>query len=134
LVSVASCDAEVNDAIARARSTLPTFWASFAAPDPWEAGHCLKMRFRNAANDGEYIWLGDVKALGDGRYSGRFANMPVYLPGQQLGELVEFGEADIADWMFLRSGRIVGGETIRLLLESLPKADADALRARLETP
>jgi hypothetical protein len=28
---------------------------------------------------------------------------------------------------------IVGGETIRPLLKSLPKADADALRARLET-
>ncbi len=34
----------------------------------------------------------------------------------------------------VRSGKIVGGETIRPLLKSLPRADADALRARLETP
>jgi uncharacterized protein YegJ (DUF2314 family) len=48
--------------------------------------------------------------------------------------VTECAEADIADWMFMRSGKIVGGETIRLLLKSLPKAEADALRTRLETP
>jgi uncharacterized protein YegJ (DUF2314 family) len=36
--------------------------------------------------------------------------------------------------MFLRNGKIVGGETIRPMLKSLPKRDADALRARLEKP
>jgi uncharacterized protein YegJ (DUF2314 family) len=78
--------------------------------------------------------MADVKKLADGRYSGRFANEPRYLPGKRAGDLVEFGEADISDWMFLRNGKIVGGETIRPLLKSLPKADADALRARMETP
>ena len=33
----------------------------------------------------------------------------------------------------MRNGKIVGGETIGPLLKSMPKADADALRARLET-
>ncbi len=45
-----------------------------------------------------------------------------------------FGDADISDWMFTRNGKIVGGETIKPLLKSLPKADADALRARMESP
>ena len=36
--------------------------------------------------------------------------------------------------MFLRNGKIVGGETLRPLLKSLPKRYADALRARLERP
>ena len=68
------------------------------------------------------------------RYSGRFANAPRDLPGKKAGEVALFTEADISDWMFMRNGKIVGGETIRPLLKSLPKADADALRARLETP
>jgi len=134
LVKVSPHDADVNDAVARARATLPIFWASFAAWRPWETGHSLKIRVANDANDGEYIWVADVKTLGDGRYSGRFANTPMYLPGRQLRDAIEFAEADISDWMFMRNGRIVGGETIRLLLKSLPKADADALRSRLETP
>ena len=70
----------------------------------------------------------------DGRYSGRFANAPRDLPGKKAGEVALFSEADISDWMFTRNGKIVGGETIKPLLKSLPKADADALRARMETP
>ena len=34
----------------------------------------------------------------------------------------------------MRNDKIVGGETIRVLLKSMPRADADALRARMETP
>ena len=54
-------------------------------------------------------------------------------PGKHEGELAEFTEADISDWMFMRNGKIVGGETIRPLLKSMPKADdsrqdGDALR------
>jgi Uncharacterized protein conserved in bacteria (DUF2314) len=75
-----------------------------------------------------------MKQTADGGYSGRFANAPRDLPGRKAGEVALFGEADISDWMFMRNGKIVGGETIRPLLKSLPKADADALRARLETP
>ena len=81
-----------------------------------------------------FIWMAEVKRLPGGRYSGRFANQPRDLPGRKAGEVALFGEADISDWMFMRNGKIVGGETIRPLLKSLPKADADALRARLETP
>ena len=54
--------------------------------------------------------------------------------GKRAGDLAEFREADISDWMFLRNGKIVGGETIRPMLKKMSKADADALRARMETP
>jgi uncharacterized protein YegJ (DUF2314 family) len=69
-----------------------------------------------------------------GRYSARFADAPVHLPGKHLGDLVEFTEADISDWMFMRNGKIVGGETIKQLLKSMPRAEAAALRARMESP
>jgi uncharacterized protein YegJ (DUF2314 family) len=134
VVNVRTGDAQMNAAIAKARATLPTFWASYEAPKPSETGHSLKVRFANSTNGGEHIWMAEVKKLADGRYSGRFANEPVYLPGKRAGDVAEFKEADISDWMFMRGGKIVGGETIRVLLKSLPKADADALRARLETP
>jgi uncharacterized protein YegJ (DUF2314 family) len=75
-----------------------------------------------------------VKKRPDGRYSGKFANAPRDLPGKRAGDLTEFTEADITDWMFMRNGKIVGGETIKPSLKALPKADADAMRARMETP
>jgi uncharacterized protein YegJ (DUF2314 family) len=134
VINVPNSDAEMSAAIAKARATLPTFWASYEAPKPSETGHSLKVRFPNKTNDGEHIWMAEVKKLADGRYSGRFANDPRYLPGKRAGDVAEFKEADISDWMFMRNNKIVGGETIRVLLKSLPKADAAALRARLETP
>ena len=61
-------------------------------------------------------------------YSGRFANAPRDLPGKKAGEVALFKDTDISDWMFMRNGKIVGGETIKPLLKAMPKADADALR------
>ncbi len=134
VINVPSGNAEMSAAIAKARATLATFWASYEAPKPSEKGHSLKVRFPNAHDDGEHIWIAEVKKLAVGRYSGRFANTPRYLPGKREGDVTEFKEADITDWMFIRNGKIVGGETIKLLLKSLPKPDADALRAKMETP
>lgn len=133
IVDVRTTDPEMNTAIARARGTLPTFWASYDAPKPSETGHALKVRF-STRRGGEHIWIGDVKKLPNATYSGLFANEPRDLPGKRAGDAVKFSEADISDWMFMRNGKIVGGETIKPTLKSLPKADADALRARMEQP
>jgi uncharacterized protein YegJ (DUF2314 family) len=133
VVDVRTTDPEMNTAIARARGTLPTFWASYDAPKPSETGHALKVRF-STRKGGEHIWIAEVKKRLDGTYSGLFANEPRDLPGKRAGDEVKFNEADISDWMFMRNGKIVGGETIKPTLKSLPKADADALRARMEQP
>ncbi|WP_298103185.1 DUF2314 domain-containing protein [Bradyrhizobium sp.] len=133
MINVRAADAEMNAAIAHARDTLPTFWASYDAPKPTEYGHCLKVRF---AGDGyvEQIWMADVEKLPDGKYSGRFGNDPDNLPGKNIFDQAEFEQADITDWMFMRNEKIVGGETIKLLLKSMPKETADAMRARMEPP
>ena len=133
IVDVRTSDPEMNAAIVRARATLPTFWASYESPKPSEAGHSLKVRF-STPKGGEHIWIGEVKKQPDGTLTGLFANEPRDMPGKRAGDKVAFGEADISDWMFMRNGKIVGGETIKPTLKFLPKADADALRARLETP
>jgi uncharacterized protein YegJ (DUF2314 family) len=121
-------------AFAKARATLPVFWASHAAPEPSESGHSLKVCFATSPINAEHIWMVDVKRLPDGGFSGRFGNDPHDLPGKQEGDLAQFSEADITDWMFMRNGKIVGCETTKPLLESMPKADADAFRAMLEAP
>ncbi|OKO76558.1 hypothetical protein AC629_32695 [Bradyrhizobium sp. NAS80.1] len=133
IVDVCTTDPEMNAAIARARGSLPTFWASYDAPKPSETGHSLKLHF-STRRRGEHIWIAEVKKLPNGAYSGLFANEPRDLPGKRAGDEVKFSEADISDWMFMRNGKIVGGETIKPTLKSLPKADADAIRARMEQP
>ena len=133
IVGVRAADAEMNAAIAHARETLPTFWASCDAPKPTEIGHALKVRFDVGA-EVEHIWVSDVRKLSDGNYSGRFANEPSDLLGKSVGDQVEFKQADISDWMFMRNDKVVGGETIKAILKSMPEEEADALRARMEEP
>jgi uncharacterized protein YegJ (DUF2314 family) len=132
VVGVRAADAEMNAAIAHARVTLPTFWASCDAPKPTETGHTLKVRF-DVGVDGEHIWVTDVKKLSDGSCSGRLANEPSDLLGN-IGDQVEFKQIDISDWVFMRNDKIVGGETIKALLKSMPEEEADAVRARMEQP
>src|ERR1700722_15023760 len=110
IVSVRAADAEMNAAMAGARDSLPTFWASCEAPKPTEMGHALKVRFVVGAEI-EHIWVIDVKKLSDGNYSGRLANELSDLPGMNIGDQVEFKQIDISDWMFMRNEKIVGGET-----------------------
>src|SRR5271154_1043735 len=134
IVKVTSADADMNAAIARARDTIPTFWASYHAPKPSETGHGLKGRFAVGAHRFEHIWISDVEKLPDGTFSGRFANQPSDVPGMNEGDQVEFKQADITDWLFIRNEKVVGGETIKLLLKSMPKEQADAMRAQMEQP
>src|SRR5262245_25201019 len=99
VIDVSSGNPEMNAAIAKARGTLPAFWASYDAPKPSETGHSLKARFPKPGSGHEHIWMADVKKIGDGRYSGKFANVPRDLPGKKAGDAAEFKEADISDWM-----------------------------------
>jgi uncharacterized protein YegJ (DUF2314 family) len=134
IVKVTSADVDMNAAIARARDTLPTFWASYDAPKPSETGHGLKVRFAVGPDRFEHIWMSEVEKLPDGNFSGRFANQPSDLPDKNEGDQVEFKQADITDWLFIRNGKVVGGESIKLLLKSMPKEQADAMRAQMEQP
>jgi uncharacterized protein YegJ (DUF2314 family) len=133
IVGVRSADDEMNAAIAYARDTLPTFWASCDAPKPTETGHTLKVRFDVGA-DVEHIWVSGVEKLSDGNYSGRLANEPSDLLGKDIDDQVEFKEIDISDWMFMRNDKIVGGETIKAILKFMPEEEADVMRARMEQP
>jgi uncharacterized protein YegJ (DUF2314 family) len=133
-VKVTADDADMNAAIAHARDTLPAFWASYDAPKPSETGHGLKVRFAVGPDRFEHIWMSDVEKLPDGNFSGRFANQPSGLPGKNEGDQVEFKQADITDWLFIRNEKVVGGETIKLLLKSMPNEEADAMRAQMEQP
>jgi hypothetical protein len=86
IVDLSPADAEMNAAIAKARATLPAFWASYEAPKPSEDGHSLKVSFPKPRSGNEHIWMAEVKKLPDGRYSGRFANQPRDLPGKRIGD------------------------------------------------
>ena len=51
-----------------------------------------------------------------------------------LGQVIEIPEADISDWTYTRDKKMHGNYTLRVLLKTLPVAQADELKKMLAEP
>ncbi len=131
-IMVPNNDPEIAAAIAKARSTLPAFWKAVAEPGQGEEGFALKVAIKDGG-DTEHFWLIDVEREGD-KYVGTINNDPQIVGNVTAGDRYAFAEADISDWMFMRSGKIVGNETMRPLLKRMPEAQAEQYRSMYEAP
>ncbi len=134
VIDFSKTDPAMEAAKTKARSNIATFWSAYAAPKAGEEGFALKVGFPTHGTNTEHIWISDVKREGVGRYSGRFANEPRDLEGKRAGDRVEFTEAQISDWMFVRNGKWVGADTVRPMIARMPKDMAARYRQRYETP
>jgi uncharacterized protein YegJ (DUF2314 family) len=132
VIHVPANDTEMSDAIDKARSTLPQFWARYAKPGPGERNFSLKVRVID--NDRiEHFWVSRIEHKGEMLY-GTIDNEPKIVGTVKLGERISFKDDMISDWMFMRNGKLVGNETMRPLLKRMPKEQADRYRAMYETP
>ncbi len=132
VVSVASEDAEVNAAMAKARSSLPEFWTSFEKPGTGEGDFALKVAVTDAGKV-EHFWLTKITRNG-GELSGVISNEPQMVRSVKIGETYKFAADKISDWTFKRNGKLVGNETMRALLGRMPAEQATAYRSMYETP
>jgi uncharacterized protein YegJ (DUF2314 family) len=132
VIDVPNQDAAMAAAQAKARASLAELWKSLEKPGPGEQGHSLKVGVPVGGGREEHIWVGQIERLAPGKYAGRLGNAPRDIKGKKAGDRIEFGDAQISDWMFMRKGKIVGNETMRPLLARMPKAEADKYRAMLE--
>ena len=134
IVGVPSADAAVKFAQEKARASLPDFWKALEKPSAGEEKFSLKVGVSTGGNDSEHIWVNEIVRLSDGRFAGRLNNDPRDIEGKKSGDRIEFDEAQIFDWMFMRNGKIVGNETMRPLLNHMPEDVAARYRALLEKP
>lgn len=126
-------DPEMTGARAKARATLPQFWDKMAKPGPEENNFSLKVGFPFGTNNAEHMWLKDIERR-DGKLFGTINNVPRDVKTVRAGQRVEIDEMRISDWMYHRSGKIVGGHTIRPLIKRMPPADAARYRDMLAEP
>jgi uncharacterized protein YegJ (DUF2314 family) len=129
VVDFASDDAEMNAAIDKARASLPEFWARFASPARNEADFALKLGISDDVGT-EHFWCGEIEGDAEAA-SCVIANEPVNVHVVAYGERVTVDPEIISDWLYYRDGKIVGGETLRVMLPHLDKKAAADLRARL---
>jgi uncharacterized protein YegJ (DUF2314 family) len=106
-----------------ARNTLPGFFRQLTRADTREDHFCIKYPF--TADDGsgvntEQVWLTGIH-FKNGIYYGFLASAPRHLSGMKKGDKVMFDTDTITDWMYVHSGRIIGGDSIKYLLEKIPE-------------
>jgi uncharacterized protein YegJ (DUF2314 family) len=109
----------------QARQTLPEFLMRLQRPGKGERDFMVKVPFEVPAGNGvarEFIWLAGIRYK-DGLYYGTAVNRPLYIEGLEEGGAASFHAGDIADWMYFRDGKIVGGRSIKYLIETTPEID-----------
>ncbi len=131
-VTVASEDAEMNAAIAKARELLPHFWKTFEAPKRGESKFCLKLRITDK-NGAEHFWLSNIERK-DGKIKGTIDNDPTIVKSVKNGQRVEVPEADISDWLYLREEKMVGCYTLRAMFKKMPPAEVEEYKKKLAEP
>jgi uncharacterized protein YegJ (DUF2314 family) len=110
-------DVGMNNAIHKARSTVPVFISALKNPRPGMMQFQIKMRLidPNQAND-EHIWLSDVTYDGS-QFHGTIdsGDEPQLLIGYKVGDVLSVKASEISDWCFIENGRLRGDFTDKLL-------------------
>jgi uncharacterized protein YegJ (DUF2314 family) len=132
VVSVLSEDKEMNAAIKKARTSLDVFWKSYETPGPGEADFALKVAISGNGST-EHFWLTRIQRDGE-KLSGLISNQPQSVKAVKMGQRFSFTTDMISDWTFKRNGKLVGNETMRVLLPRMPEEQAAVYRQMYETP
>ena len=131
MVQLDRADAELQRIAENARSTLPSFFRHLARPGADVHSFCIKYPF--ISDDGivsEQLWLTGIR-FKNGEYSGTLANAPRHLSKMKKGDTVSFSTDSITDWMYIREGKIIGGYSIKYLLEKTPEEQRSEEQRRL---
>ncbi len=111
-------DQAMNAAMAKARSSVNKFIAVLKSPKPGQSDFSVKVPFVQADST-EHMWLTSVSY--DGKvFTGTVNNEPQMVNNVKLGDRTTIAPSKISDWMYVENGKLVGGETLRVLRNRLP--------------
>ncbi|MEM8944237.1 MAG: DUF2314 domain-containing protein [Planctomycetota bacterium] len=81
----------------------------------------------------EHFWLVDV-VFSNNKFTGKIDNEPGIVTNVRMGQKLSVGKTEISDWMYIQGGKMFGNYTMRPLLPSMPKDEADRFRAMFANP
>ena len=120
VAEVEQSDKEMERIAENARRALPTFFRNLARPEAGADNFYIKYPISGDDEGIEQVWLGDIRVK-DGVYYGRLANTPSLAAGNKKDKLITFDPDKITDWMYIQDKKIIGGQSIKYLLEKIPE-------------
>jgi uncharacterized protein YegJ (DUF2314 family) len=132
VINIADDDPEMLAAIAKARDTLPQFWTVFDKRERGESGFSLKVKITDKRGT-EHFWATDIERR-EGKIMGTINNDPNIVATVKFGDRIQIPDADISDWLYMREGKMVGNETLKPLLKTMPPREAKRLKSIMANP
>jgi uncharacterized protein YegJ (DUF2314 family) len=121
---------EMDAAIARARREVGFFLAALEKQEGTDFAVKAPVTDRGET---EHFWLTDV-VYRDGTFEGQIGNEPGLVRNVRLGQKWTLKKTEISDWMFFRDGKLHGNYTMRPLLKTMDKAEAEKWRSQFAAP
>jgi uncharacterized protein YegJ (DUF2314 family) len=121
-VQLGYIDRELARIAEDAQDTLPGFFKALAR-GAGAAHFCVKYPLpadEGSGIDREQVWLTGIH-FKNGMHYGIIANAPRHLSGVKKGDKIIFDMDAVTDWMYIRDGKIIGGDSIKYLLEQIPE-------------
>ncbi len=119
VVSSADDDPRMKAAVQEARSTWNQFEKAFKKQSRNTESFNVKFPFK-AKDKTEFMWV-EVTSIDENTVTGRLGNDPVWATELKLGDEVKKKATDLADWMYLQDGEMIGGFSVKVLMEDEAK-------------
>lgn len=118
---IADNDKAMDRAVEHAQRSLGFFMAALRAKKPGDAMFEIKKGYVDG-DKVEHLWISNVTY--DGKtFHGKINNRPLDVKNVRLGQRVTVAPGDVSDWMFLKTGKLIGGFTTRVLYARLSAGD-----------
>jgi len=118
-IEIEQSDREIARIAENARRALPTFFRNLARPEAGADNFYVKYPLSDDDGNIEQVWLGGIH-LNGGAYFGRLANTTKRMESRRGGSII-IDTNKITDWMYIQDGKIIGGLSIKYLLEKIPE-------------
>lgn len=117
---------EMKQASETAQSTFDEFLKRFKNPQPGDEDFNVKVRISDE-HGVEHFWVGELR-LDSEPYSGIIGHDPEIVRNVEFGQKYSFRKSEIVDWMYMANGKMQGNYTLRVMLESMPKEEAEEIK------
>src|SRR6266581_9449023 len=116
-------------ATSKARDSLGNFTACLKDPMPSQSQFSVKVAISSGGMV-HYLWLQKITHK-DGSFTGTLGPDAKGLEPHQPGETITEREKEIFDWMYVDSGKLVGGYSLRALRDQLSGKQREAFEKSL---
>ncbi len=129
---VSSSDPGMNAAMQQAQKDLPSFIKALQSPSSTQSQFAIRARFPyGSGKDAEYLWVNDL-TYANGKFQGVLDSSPQLATNLHAGDHVTVEPPDVADWVIVDAGKLLGGFTIIALRNRLAAGDKLAFDAQFQ--